>query len=248
MPIEVTEKDSQLFNRIVKNELDAFVFKAVTAYKYACGKFSRDDLANRNPYASDNSFILPKTLLDFNYTIRTSMNPLWKLIESDLATCAEPMTRHPNMCITLTAFTEQYHRYCRTNFKNMHTEDLTSDVYTPVFSRFNLVARVSKLKWEGNWIETTFIEGIGMTRMCVISARSGALLDFWPGPVLCFTFGLVRCLLYFWPALACGANNGSRRAYMLGSWLCILCMHCVCVCQVQVHRAAPRARVCACVQ
>ena len=229
MPIEVTEKDSQLFNRIVKNELDAFVFKAVTAYKYACGKFSRDDLANRNPYASDNSFILPKTLLDFNYTIRTSMNPLWKLIESDLATCAEPMTRHPNMCITLTAFTEQYHRYCRTNFKNMHTEDLTSDVYTPVFSKFNLVARVSKLKWEGNWIETTFIEGIGMTRMCVISARSGALLDFWPGPVLCFTFGPVRCFALLlawsgacftfgplWPAVPT-MGLGARTCLALGS-------------------------------
>jgi hypothetical protein len=177
MQVEVTEKDPQLLNRIFQNELDAFVYKGVTAYLYSCGLFCKDDLANTNPYTRDGSYILPKTLRDFNYTIRTSMNPLWKLVESDLATCEEPMTRHKNMCITLTAFTAQYHKYCRTNFKNMHTEDLNSDVYIPVFRKFGIEARVAKRKWEGAWVETTFIDGIGMTRMYVpvLGAQQQAL-------------------------------------------------------------------------
>ena len=187
MQVEVTQKDPQLLNRIFQNELDAFVYKGVTAYLYACGLFCKDDLANTNPYKQDGSYILPKTLRDFNYTIRTSMNPLWKLVESDLATCEEPMTRHKNMCITLTAFTAQYHKYCRTNFKNMHTEDLNSDVYIPVFRKFGIEARVAKRKWEGAWVETTFIDGIGMTRMCVAALRDpsdvrGPLLPLQPPP------------------------------------------------------------------
>jgi hypothetical protein len=173
MQVEVTEKDPQLLNRIFLNELDAFVFKGVTAYKYACELYKKDDLSNTDPYRTDGSYILPKTLRDFNYTIRTSMNPLWKLVESDLATCTEPMFRHKNVCITLTAFTEQYHKYCRTNFKNMHTEDLNSDIYIPVFRRFGIEARVDKRKWEGNWVETTFIDGIGMNRMCVFTHTQG---------------------------------------------------------------------------
>lgn len=93
------------------------------------------------------------------------MNPLWKLLESDLQTCKDPMTMHKNMAITRSAFIEQYNHYCRNNFKHMHVEDLSPDIYIPVFKKFGIKAVQAKHKWKGNWVETTFLYGLGFNHM-----------------------------------------------------------------------------------
>ena len=170
MRVEVTTKDSLLINRVQAHSLDAFVFKCVTAYLHAVKHYGANDLWDADPYRPG-EYILPDTIRDFNYSIRAAMNPLWKMLESDLGTCREAMTRNSRMCITQGSFVEQYYAYCKSQFKNEFIEDLTPDVYLPVFSKFGIkVEHNATRMWKDKWVTTTYFDGIGFDEMCAQSS------------------------------------------------------------------------------
>lgn len=165
MPIymrhDVTDKDAQLVNRCMANTIDAFAFKCVTAYLWAIEHYGSKDLWSKDPYMP-NRYILPETMRAFNQSIRTSMNPLWSMLKTGLGTCKEPMTLHPRFYMTLDAFITQYNEYCATHFRTLKRQDLTEDIYAPVFGKFGLVVKTKSRMWQGSYVKTKFIKGIGI--------------------------------------------------------------------------------------
>ena len=164
MRVNVTEKDGQMSNRVVAHTLDALAYKCSTAYKYALKYYSEFDLWDPDPY-NKGEYILPDTIRKFNHSIKTAMNPLWKMLESGLQTCKDPMTRYYRFSMTLDSFIEQYNLYCKVHFKNVHLEDLTPDIYLAVFKKFAIKPIKIRRKWKGTWVETTFLDGIGFNHM-----------------------------------------------------------------------------------
>ena len=188
MRVDVAKKDMMLVNRVEAHSLDAFVFKCVTAYLHAITHYRTVDLWDKDPYKTDGSFILPKTIVDFNSGIRSAMNPLWKMLEADLGTCRKPMTLHKRMCIAQTDFAEEYQAYCRLHFKKVDVDDLTPDIYLPVFNRFGIRVITARRRWKDRWVTTTFFDGIGFDNMCVFD-RGLARLSFHSLRQVFFFFG-----------------------------------------------------------
>jgi len=178
MPIymhrEVHIKDTLLIERVMADTMDAIIFKFAVAYLDASKMYRTRDLWSKDPYYNDGRRILPKTLIEFNSTIKTSMNPLFCLLESGLGSCEKPMVLDPQgrVYITLTSFVDQYNAYCRVRFPSMKRQNFSPDIYTPVFAKFglrvehNVTKRFDSGDGRGERHTTaTFIVGVGFVDM-----------------------------------------------------------------------------------
>ena len=112
----VSHKDGLLTQRIHADTLGATLFKYSLLYRDAVAHHGCGDPLEKDPFRTDGRAVYPPTIIRFNDSVRTTMNPLFKMLYEGLSGCGEPMfvAAHNNdVFITMDAFTAQYNDYCK---------------------------------------------------------------------------------------------------------------------------------------
>lgn len=107
---EVKKKDMLLMQRVAADTMDALLYKLTSAYLDARLHYRNCNPSEEDPYRPGRK-VFPKTIMQFNETIRSSMNPLFCMLQDGLGSCPKPMFMQPgnnDIYITLDAFTTQY--------------------------------------------------------------------------------------------------------------------------------------------
>lgn len=115
----VHHKDGLLAQRIHADTLGATLFKYSLLYRDAVAHHRCGDPLEKDPFRTDGRAVYPPTIIRFNDSVRTTMNPLFKMLYEGLSGCGEPMfvSAHNNeVFITMDAFTTQYNDYCKARF------------------------------------------------------------------------------------------------------------------------------------
>jgi hypothetical protein len=167
----VTQKDGRLASRIIADTLGASLFKYSLLYRDAVSHYRVTDPLEKDPHRTDGRAVFPPTIMRFNDSIRTTMNPLYKMLYDGLSSCEEPLFLSPNnnnVFMPLDQFGQLYNDYCTKTFRNMKRQNFCEDVYNAVFNQFGIaVRRDAKMFDRGNgrgaqMVEGNFVFGIGL--------------------------------------------------------------------------------------
>ena len=167
----VHQKDGRLASRIIADTLGASLFKYSVTYRDAVSHHRVTDPLERDPHRTDGRAVYPPTIIRFNDSVRTTMNPLYKMLFEGLSSCSEPLFLSPNndqVFMPLDMFGQQYNEYCTRTFRNMKRQDFCEDVYNAVFNQFGLsVKRDTKMFDRGNgrgqqMVDGNFVFGVGL--------------------------------------------------------------------------------------
>ena len=111
----VTQKDGRLASRIIADTLGASLFKYSLFYRDAVSHYRVTDPLEKDPHRLDGRAVYPPTIIRFNDSVRTTMNPLYKMLYEGLSSCSEPLFLSPNndqVFMPLDMFGQQYNEYC----------------------------------------------------------------------------------------------------------------------------------------
>jgi len=115
----VTQKDGRLTSRMIADTLGAALFKYSITYRDAVSHYRTTDPLEKDPHRTDGRAVYPPTIIRFNDSVRTTMNPLFKMLYEGLSSCTEPLflaSKGDDVFMPLDMFAEQYNSYCTVRF------------------------------------------------------------------------------------------------------------------------------------
>ena len=124
----VTQKDGRLASRIIADTLGAALFKYSITYRDAVSHYKTTDPLEKDPHRTDGRAVYPPTIIKFNDSVRTTMNPLFKMLYDGLSSCAEPLflADTSEVFMPLDMFADQYNGYCTVRFASYFSLQLAA--------------------------------------------------------------------------------------------------------------------------